>query len=73
MISFYNTVSETGFANDWHARLRERSDISIDGADTRLEFICNILGPGHSASLQMNEDGDQSIDAVHDSYLISLC
>ena len=67
MISFYDAVSDTGFADDRHARFRERGNVSIDGPDTGLEFIGDILGPGHSASLQMNEDRDESIDAVHGS------
>jgi hypothetical protein len=32
-----------------------------------LEFICNIFGARHSASLQMDEDRYESIDAVHGS------
>ena len=67
MITLYDAVPQAGFADDWHARFRERSNVSIDGADARLEFIGNILRSGHSASLQMNEDRDESIDAVHGS------
>ena len=67
MVTLYDTVTQARLADDGHARFRERSNVSIDGADARLEFISNILRPGYSASLQMNEDRDESIDAVHGS------
>ena len=68
MISLYDAVPDPGFADDRYTCLRERSNIAIDGADTRLEFIGNIFGPSYSASLQMDEDRDESIDTVHGSY-----
>jgi hypothetical protein len=67
VITLYDAVPKACFADHWHARFRERSNVSIDGADARLEFISDILRPGHPAPLQMNKDRDESIDAVHGS------
>jgi hypothetical protein len=67
VVAFNDAVSNAGFAHDWYARFRERSNVAVDGADARLEFICNIFGAGYSAPLQMNEDRHESIDAVHSS------
>jgi hypothetical protein len=67
VITLYDAVTQACFADHWHARFRERSNVSIDSADARLEFISDILRPGNPAPLQMNKDGDKSIDAVHGS------
>ena len=67
MITLYDAVSDTGFADDRYACFGERGNVAVDGTDTRLEFIGDILGSGHSAPLQMNEDRDESIDTVHGS------
>ena len=65
MVTPYDAVTDAGLAHDWDAGFRKRGDIPVDGSNARLEFICNFLGPRNPAPLQVNQDGNESIDPVH--------
>jgi len=72
MVSPHYAVSDTGFANDWYTCFSKCGNVAIDGADTRCKLISNILGTGYPAPLHVDQDCDESINAVHrsQSYLL---
>ena len=72
MVSPHYAVSDTSFADDWYARFSKRRDVAIDGADTRCELFSNILGTGYPPSLHVDQDCDESINAVHRSQFYLL-
>ena len=67
MIPSLYAVSEAGLADDRDTRFRQSCNVPIDGPDTGGKLIRNFLGPGHPAPLEINQDCDKSVDAIHSS------
>jgi hypothetical protein len=65
MVSLHYAVPDTGFADDRNACFGEGGNVPIDGADTRREFLSNVLRAGYSAPLHINQDSNKSVDAIH--------
>ena len=65
VVASYDAVPDSCLPDDGYAGFCKRGDIPVNRSDARLEFICNFLGACHPAALQMNQDGDESIDSIH--------
>ena len=70
MVPSYDAVPEAGFTDDRDTRFRQSCDVPINRPDTSSKLIGKILGPGHPAPLEIDQDSDKSVDAVHPSYFI---
>ena len=51
--------------DDRNACFGEGGNVPIDGADTRREFLSNVLRAGYPAPLHINQDSNKSVDAIH--------
>jgi hypothetical protein len=67
MIPSYDAVSDAGLTDDRDTRLRQSGNVPINRPDTGGKLIGKILGAGHPSPLEINQDGDKSVDAIHSS------
>src|SRR5260370_34939063 len=70
MIPSYDAVPDAGFPNDRDTRFRQGCDVPINRPDTSSKLIGKILGPGHPAPLEIDQDSATSVAAIHSSYFI---
>src|ERR1700730_17810937 len=62
MITSYDAVADAGFPDDRDTRFRQSCDVPINRPDTSSKLISKILGPGHPAPLEIDQNRDKSVD-----------